>query len=91
MSRSRVTGRRTALGVRSWHGRRSKDMNWTTIEAQWDNVKGRVRSEWGKLTGDDLENIKGKRDQLISKIQQRDGMKTEEADKRVQEFIDKLH
>jgi uncharacterized protein YjbJ (UPF0337 family) len=66
-------------------------MNWTTIEAQWDNFKGKVRSEWGKLTGDDLENIKGKREQLIAKIQQRYGLEKEEADRRVQRFIDKLH
>lgn len=66
-------------------------MNWDQIESKWKDFKGNVRSEWGKLTGDDLENIKGKRDQLRAKIQERYGIAKDEADKQIQRFLDKLN
>src|SRR3954451_18464795 len=31
-----------------------RHMNWNTIEAKWDQVKGDVKSKWGKLTDDDM-------------------------------------
>jgi len=39
-------------------------MNWDRIEGNWKQFKGRVQSQWGKLTDDDLDVIKGDRDRL---------------------------
>ena len=39
-------------------------MNWNQIEGNWEQFKGKVQSQWGKLTNDDLEIIKGNRRQL---------------------------
>jgi uncharacterized protein YjbJ (UPF0337 family) len=47
-------------------------MDWTRVEGNWKQIKGRSR-KWGKLTDDDLDVINGHRDQLESDIQQRYG------------------
>jgi uncharacterized protein YjbJ (UPF0337 family) len=62
-------------------------MNWTQIEGKWDQVKGRVRSQWGKLTDDDVGNLKGKRDQLVGKIVERYGVAKDEAENQVNDWL----
>ena len=37
-------------------------MNWEQIEGQWQDLKGKVRETWAKLTDDDIELIRGKKD-----------------------------
>lgn len=44
-------------------------MNWDTVEGNWKWFKGNVKEQWGRLTGDHLRIIAGKRDQLLGKIQ----------------------
>ena len=55
-------------------------MNWDQVEGKWNQIKGAVKEKWGKLTDDDLEVIKGKKDQLIGKIQERYGITKEAAE-----------
>ena len=47
-----------------------------------EQMKGRVKEQWGKLTDDELDQIEGKRDQLIGKIQKQYGLSKEEAERR---------
>lgn len=65
-------------------------MNWTQIAGQWHQVTGQVKSTWAKLTDDDLENIAGKKDQLVGKLQERYGVLKEEAERQVDAWIAKL-
>ena len=65
-------------------------MNWTQVEGKWDQVKGNIKSHWGKLTDDDLKAAHGRRDVLIGKVKERYGMRKEEAEANVDEFIAKL-
>ena len=58
-------------------------MNWDQVESRWKDLANSVRENWGKLTDVDLEEISGKREQLISKIQAVYGMTRREADKQV--------
>ena len=48
-------------------------MNWDRIEGDWKQFVGKVKEKWGKLTDDDLTEIKGKREHLEGKIQERYG------------------
>ncbi|ALK08920.1 CsbD family protein [Blastochloris viridis] len=48
-------------------------MNWDEIEGNWTEFKGKVRTQWGKLTDDDLEAAKGKREELIGLVQKHYG------------------
>ena len=58
-------------------------MNWEETKGKWNQTKGAVKKQWGKLTNDDLTVIAGQRDQLVGKIQERYGIAKEEADKQV--------
>ena len=43
-------------------------MNWDQVEGQWHQLTGQVRSQWAKLTDDDVKNVAGKREQLVGKL-----------------------
>ncbi|WP_303980815.1 CsbD family protein [Dongia mobilis] len=69
-------------------------MNWDIIEGNWNQAKGKVKEQWGKLTDDDLATISGKRDQLAGKLQERYGMAKDEVEKQLETFAssyDKRH
>lgn len=65
-------------------------MNWDMIEGQWKQFKGRAKQAWSKLTDDDLQNLTGKRDELSGKIQERYGIKKQEAERQIDDWIGKL-
>jgi len=54
-------------------------MNWDQIQGKWTQMKGSVKQEWGKLTDNDLDVIAGSKDKLVGKIQERYGIKKDEA------------
>src|ERR1700722_3187161 len=62
-------------------------MNWTQIEAKWDQVKGDAKSTWSKLTDDDLTFVAGERDKLVGKVQERYGVLKEHAQKDVDRWV----
>ncbi len=54
-------------------------MNWDQIKGKWTQMKGSAKTRWGKLTDDDLDIIAGQKNQLIGRIQERYGIRKEEA------------
>ena len=65
-------------------------MNWDQVEGKWEQVKGRVKQKWAKLTDDDLTQLKGRRDELVGKIQERHGDTREAAERDVDDLIRSL-
>jgi uncharacterized protein YjbJ (UPF0337 family) len=61
-------------------------MNWDQIEGKWKQLKGSAKQQFGKLTDDDLEQISGKRDILVGKLQERYGIVKEQAQKEADEW-----
>lgn len=61
-------------------------MNRDRIKGNWNQVKGKVKEQWGRLTDDDLDVIAGKRDQLLGRIQERHGIAKDEAERQVDMF-----
>ena len=57
-------------------------MNWDRVEGNWKEFQGKVQQQWGKLTNDDLDVVKGKRTELSGRLQQRYGYGKDEADHR---------
>lgn len=55
-------------------------MNWDQIQGNWKQVKGDIKTHWGKLTDDDLTYIDGQRDRLVGKLQELYGISKEEAE-----------
>ncbi len=60
--------------------------NQDQFEGKWKQMKGGIREQFGKLTDDDVEQIKGKRDKLVGKLQERYGDSREEAEKRLDTY-----
>ncbi len=65
-------------------------MNWESIHGQWNEIKGLIRQKWGKLTNDDLEEIEGKKDRLVGKIQGYYGKEKEGAESEIDGFFSNL-
>jgi len=63
---------------------------WDQIEGSWKQVRGEARKAWGKLTDDELEEIRGRRDILAGKVQQHYGIAKEEANRQIDEWANKL-
>jgi uncharacterized protein YjbJ (UPF0337 family) len=61
-------------------------MSWDRIEGNWKQFTGKVKEQWGKLTDDDLMAIKGKRDRLEGKIQERYGYVKDRVKKEVDDW-----
>ncbi|MCL4135851.1 UNVERIFIED_CONTAM: hypothetical protein GTU68_052465 [Idotea baltica] len=61
-------------------------MNTDIIEGNWEQLKGNVQKNWGKLTDDDLDVVEGKTKELAGKIQERYGISKAEAEKEVDEW-----
>ncbi len=61
-------------------------MNWDQIQGKWKQAKGQIQQKWGDLTGDDLDRVEGKREELIGVVQERYGIARNEAEKQVAEF-----
>lgn len=61
-------------------------MNKDTMEGKWDQLKGKVQKQWGKLTDDDMDVIKGDAKILSGKLQEKYGMTKEEAEDAAKEY-----
>jgi uncharacterized protein YjbJ (UPF0337 family) len=68
-------------------------MNTDTFEGQWRQMRGELRSWWGRLSDNDFEKIAGKKDRLIGTLQEKYGYTREaaqqEMDRRFKEYEDR--
>lgn len=62
-------------------------MNPDILKGRWLQVKGDIRRRWGKLTDNDVTEIEGRVETFIGKLQERYGLKREEAEKQINEFL----
>ena len=65
-------------------------MNTDTFEGRWRQMRGELRSWWGKLSENDFEKIAGKKDRLLGMLQEKYGYTREaaqqEIDRRFREY-----
>ncbi len=66
-------------------------MNSDIIQGKWKQIKGQAKQKWGQLTDDDLDQIDGKRDELVGKIQEHYGIAKDEAEEQVNQFESSCH
>jgi len=57
-------------------------MNWDRVEGNWKEFQGKVQQQWGKLTNDDLDVVKGKRTERYAK---------DEADREIDAWLKDVH
>lgn len=61
-------------------------MNQDRIKGQWKQLAGKIKTQWGKLTDDDLKVTEGNAEYLTGKVQERYGVAKDEAQKQVDDF-----
>lgn len=65
----------------------AQDLLENQFKTQWVQLRGSVRDKWLNLTQEDVQQINGNYDLLVSKLQQRYGYSQEEAENRIQSWI----
>ena len=65
-------------------------MNWDQIEGKWKEFSGKVQTQWGKLTADELDVIKGRRTELEGCLQKRYGFAAEKAKVEVDSWLNQM-
>ncbi len=56
------------------------------LRGQWNEVKGRLKENWGQLTDDDLSRAEGSADRLVGVVQQKTGAAKNE----IEAFLDSV-
>ena len=74
----------TFIGSRSIQ--QSKKMNTKETKGNWNELKGKLKQKFATLTDNDLMYQKGKRDEMLGKLQIKLGKTKEELYKIVKEF-----
>ena len=64
-------------------------MNEDILKGNWNEIKGSVQKQWGKLTDDQITQINGDRTKLAGSIQKSYGIAREEAEKQLKDWEDK--
>jgi uncharacterized protein YjbJ (UPF0337 family) len=59
-------------------------MNEDVFSGKWREMRGTLRSWWGRLSDDDLERIGGEKDKLIGAVQEKYGQTREQAEREVE-------
>jgi len=58
------------------------------LEGNWQEAKGRMRSAWGDVTDDELEQARGAWDQLVGTIRRTTGESIEKIESTLEEIAD---
>jgi uncharacterized protein YjbJ (UPF0337 family) len=61
-------------------------MNKLEMKGSWNELKGKLKQQYGNLTDDDLVFSEGKEDELLGRLQKKLGKNNEE----VRQMIEKL-
>ncbi len=65
-------------------------MNNDIIQGKWNEIKGEIRTQWGKLTEDEIETSSGNMTSIAGLIQQRYGAKKEEIQEKLNQIMAKF-
>jgi uncharacterized protein YjbJ (UPF0337 family) len=62
-------------------------MNDDIFKGKWTQLKGSIKEQWGKLTDDEIEQLDGRKDQLVGKVQERYGIARDQAARDVDNWL----
>jgi uncharacterized protein YjbJ (UPF0337 family) len=69
-------------------------MNQDVFAGQWKQIRGELKSWWGKLADNDCDRIGGQKDKLVGVVQEKYGYAREQAqqevDRRLEEYSDTM-
>ena len=61
-------------------------MNFDMLKGKFNQILGDAKTEFGKLTDDELKMLEGQRDKFIGVVQEKYGIAKEEAENKFNEF-----
>ena len=62
-------------------------MNDDILQGKWAQLKGKIKEQWGKLTDDEIDQLDGRKDQLVCKVQERYGIARDQAARDVDNWL----
>jgi uncharacterized protein YjbJ (UPF0337 family) len=65
-------------------------VNEDIFKGKWNQLKGKVKQQWGEFTDDDLDRISGKRDEIVGLMQERYGYDRARAESELDNFVKTL-
>ena len=65
-------------------------MDWDRIAGSWKEYKGQVKTQWGKLTDDDVDVVHGRREELEGRLQKSYGYAKDKARTEVDGWLNRL-
>ena len=78
--------RADAISTNRKYSLRIKGMTKLEIKGNWNEIKGKLKQKYAKLTEDDLTFAEGKEDELLGRLQQRLGKTKEEVRRELEGF-----
>ncbi len=63
-------------------------MNHDQVAGKFEQIKGKLKETWAKLSDDDVILYDGKRDQFLGKVQEQYGLIKEDAEKKLKALED---
>jgi uncharacterized protein YjbJ (UPF0337 family) len=63
-------------------------VNQQTLQGNWNELKGKIRSKWGQLTNDELQTFDGNIDRLVGLIQRKTGETRNSVEKYLEELTE---
>lgn len=66
-------------------------MNKEIFEGKWDEVKGKMKQVWGKLTDDDLKQLEGNQQEIYGKLKKYYGYSEDQVQKAIKDFQKRMH
>ncbi len=66
-------------------------MNQDQVSGKFDQLKGKIKETWGRLSDDDIALYNGKQDQFFGKLQEKYGLAKEEAENQLKEMEKTSH
>jgi uncharacterized protein YjbJ (UPF0337 family) len=70
------------------HKNEDVEMNEDILAGRWKQIRGKAKQWWGDLTDDEMDQIAGKRDILVGKLQERYGYTKERAETEIDRFLE---
>jgi uncharacterized protein YjbJ (UPF0337 family) len=65
-------------------------MSWSHIESDWARFRDVIKQQWTRLTDAHLDDIAGRREQLIGKIRSLYGISQEQTEKQVTAWVKRV-
>ncbi len=64
-------------------------MNASLFKIQWQQLKGAAKTQWDRLTDEDIARVRGDVEQLIGRVQERYGYASERTRQEVEAFLNR--